>query len=94
MHLPRCSKAIIQAHLRFQLAHHLLPAVLVHHAADAKGRYYPAHACKAACKPIDLDFGESLFHGRVSVAVVHVQTQEVERRRDQLNRCWRQELCG
>lgn len=83
---------VIQTNLCFQLAHHLLSAVLVHHAANTEGRHDPAHARKAASEPIDLGFRKSLLHRRVSVAVVHVQTQKVERRRDQLNRCWRQEL--
>jgi hypothetical protein len=78
--------------LFFQFAHHLISAVLVHHASNTKRRHDPTHARKTAGKPVHSDLGEALLERRAAVAIVQVEAHEMERRRDELDRSRREEL--
>jgi len=80
--------------LFFQFAHHFVSAVSVHHASNTKRGHDSAHARETAGEPVHPDLGEALLESCTAVAVVQIEAQEMERRRDELDRCWREELRG
>lgn len=77
-----------------ETAHEPLPQIAVHNASNSERRHDATHSCEAAGHPVLPDYSKAILHSRPAVAIVQIQAQQVERRRDELNGRRSQELRG
>lgn len=68
------------------------PKTIIDHASKAKRRNNATHARQRALQPIHSHFPHAIRHGRVAVAIVQVQAEEMERCAEELNSCRSQKL--
>lgn len=68
------------------------PETIIDHASKAKRRNNATHARQRALQPIHSHFPHAIRHGRVAVAIVQIQAEEMERCAEELNSCRSEEL--